>query len=43
MLSERGVGPVDLRIVEASLDDSHFGIIRHQEPGNAADGFPMTT
>ena len=39
MLGERGIGALDLRIVEARLDDGHLGVVRHQELGNAADGF----
>jgi hypothetical protein len=32
-----GVGPVDLRIVEAGLDDGCPGVVLHDEFGNAAD------
>ena len=39
MLGERGIGALDLRIVEAGLDDGHLGVVRHQEPGHTADGF----
>ena len=39
MLRERGIGALDLRIVEARLDDGHLGVVRHQELGHAADGF----
>ena len=39
MLGERSIGPLDLRIVKASLDDGHLGVVRHQKPGNAANGF----
>ena len=39
MLRERGIGALDLRVVEAGLDDGHLGVVRHQELRNAADGF----
>ncbi len=39
MLRERGVGALDLRVVEAGLDDGHLGVVRHQELRHAADGF----
>src|SRR5271157_423427 len=32
-----GIGSVDLRVVEAGLDDSGFGVVRHDEFGNPAD------
>ena len=32
-----GVGPIDLRIVEAGLDDGGLGIVRHEQMRNAAD------
>jgi hypothetical protein len=32
-----GVGPVDLGVVEAGLDDGGFGAVRHDEFGNPAD------
>ena len=32
-----GIGPVDLRLVEAGLDHRDLGIVRHQEMGHAAD------
>src|SRR4051812_45002208 len=31
-----GVSPIDLRLVETSLDDSDFGVVRHQQLGHAA-------
>ena len=33
-----GVAAIDLRFVKAGLDDRDFGIVRHQQPGHAADG-----
>ena len=33
-----GVGPIDLRLVEAGLDDGDLGVVRHQQLGHAADG-----
>ena len=32
-----GVGAIDLRLVEAGLDDGGPGVVRHDELGNAAD------
>ena len=32
-----GVGPIDLRLVEAGLDDGGLGVVRHDEFGDAAD------
>ncbi len=32
-----GVGPIDLRLVEAGLDDGDFGVVRHQQVGHPAD------
>jgi hypothetical protein len=32
-----GVGSIDLRIVETSLDNSSLGIVRHEQMRNAAD------
>jgi hypothetical protein len=32
-----GVGPIDLRLVKAGLDDSDFGVVRHQQFGHATD------
>ena len=32
-----GVGPIDLGVVEAGLDDGGPGVVRHDEFGNAAD------
>jgi hypothetical protein len=32
-----GVGPIDLGVVEAGLDDGGLGVVRHDELGNAAD------
>jgi hypothetical protein len=32
-----GVGAIDLRLVEAGLDDGGSGVVRHDEFGNAAD------
>jgi hypothetical protein len=32
-----GVGAIDLRLVEAGLDHCYFGVVRHQQPGHAAD------
>jgi hypothetical protein len=32
-----GVGPIDLRLVEAGLDDSDFGVVRHQQLGYAPE------
>ena len=32
-----GVGSIDLRIVETSLDNSGLGIVRHEQMWNAAD------
>ena len=32
-----GVGPIDLGVVEAGLDDGGLGVVRHDEFGNAAD------
>ena len=34
-----GVGPVDLRIIEAGLDDGGLGVVRHEKLRNAADRF----
>jgi len=31
------VGAIDLRVVEAGLDDRHFGVVRHQQPRRAAE------
>ena len=31
------VGAVDLRIVEAGLDHRDLGVVRHQQPGRAAE------
>ena len=33
-----GVAAIDLRLVKAGLDDRDFGVVRHQQPGHAADG-----
>ena len=32
-----GVGPIDLRLVEAGLDDGDLGVVRHQQFGHAAE------
>ena len=32
-----GVGSIDLRVVETSLDNSGLGIVEHQQMRNAAD------
>ena len=31
------IGPVDLRLVQARLDDRGLGVVRHEQPGHAAD------
>ena len=33
-----GVGSIDLRLVEAGFDDGDLGVVRHQQPGHAANG-----
>ena len=37
MGGELGVGSIDLRVVEARLDDRDLGIVGHQQPGHAAE------
>ena len=32
-----GVGSIDLRLVEAGLDDGHLRVVRHQQFGHAAE------
>ena len=32
-----GIGSVDLRVVEAGLDDGGLGVVRHDQFGNPAD------
>ena len=32
-----GIGSIDLRLVEAGLDDSDFGVVRHQQLGHPAE------
>jgi len=32
-----GVSPIDLRLVQAGLDDSDFGVVRHEQLGHAAE------
>ena len=32
-----GIGSVDLRLVEARLDDGHLRVVRNNQPGNPAD------
>jgi hypothetical protein len=33
-----GIGSVDLRLVQARLDDGDFGVVGNDETGHAADG-----
>ena len=33
-----GVAAIDLWLVEAGLDDRDFAVVRHQQPGHAANG-----
>ena len=37
MRGHLGVGPIDLGVVEAGLDDGGLGVVRHDKLGNAAD------
>jgi hypothetical protein len=37
MRGHLGIGSIDLRIVEAGLDDGGLGIVRHEQMRNAAD------
>ena len=32
-----GVGPIDLRLVEAGFDDSDLGVVRNEQLGHAAE------
>lgn len=32
------IGPVDLRLVQARLDDRRPGVVRHHKPGYSAEG-----
>jgi hypothetical protein len=32
-----GIGPVDLRVIEAGLDDGGLGVVRDEKLRNAAD------
>src|SRR5450755_1528527 len=38
-----GVGSIDLRVVETSLDNSGLGIVRHQQMRNAAEHLESST
>jgi hypothetical protein len=32
-----GLGPIDLRLVEAGFDDGNLGVVRHQQVGHLAE------